>query len=63
MPEYSVEKPMAGATTAYSGRKSIVKTNEPGMAERIKSGQRRSTVCLTMLTSNSILRPDTAEHV
>lgn len=32
MPAYSVEKPMRGASTAYKGRKSMVKMKDPGIA-------------------------------
>ena len=32
IPRYSVENPIAGATTAYRGKKSIVKMKEPGIA-------------------------------
>ena len=40
MPRYSVEKPIAGATTAYKGRKSMVKMKDPGIAATVYFVQR-----------------------
>lgn len=35
MPRYGRERPMNGATKAYSGRASMVKMNDPGIAASV----------------------------
>ena len=42
---YSFENPIAGATTAYRGRNSIVKTNEPGIAATVYFVHKLNTGC------------------
>ena len=54
---YSFENPIAGATTAYSGKKSIVKTNDPGIAGQTEDLARERTHLKDTHTSDGVFRP------
>ena len=54
---YSFENPIAGATTAYSGKKSIVKTNDPGIARQTEDLARECTHHKETHTSDGVFRP------
>jgi hypothetical protein len=60
IPLYSRENPIAGATTAYSGRKSMVKIKEPGIAGSNSLTELRGKSRIHH-TSNGVLGPNADE--
>lgn len=58
MLRYSLEKPTAGATTAYSGKKSMVNMKDPGIARCISSISENFRVTHER-TGDSVFGPET----